>query len=113
MCQKASGGPFMAFVRFPTAQLSWSKPPAVFASSTIVERGFCPDCGTPLTYRKIDSENVSLTLHSLDHPEAVTPEMCFSPEMRVPWCLALEALPVEPTLEATEPGFVNHQHPDR
>jgi hypothetical protein len=77
-----------------------------------VERGFCPDCGTPLTYRKIDSGNVSLTLHSLDDPGAVVPDRCFSPEMRASWCLALEALPVEPTPEAAEPGFVGHQYPD-
>jgi hypothetical protein len=112
MCQKASGGPFMAFVRFPVEQVSWSKPPAVFASSTIVERGFCPDCGTPLTYRKVDSGNISLTLHSLDDPGAVTPDRSFSPEMRASWCLALDALPVEPTPEAAEPGFVSHQRPD-
>ena len=112
MCQKASGGPFMAFVRFPTRRVSWSKPPTIYASSNIVERGFCPNCGTPLTYRKIASENVSLTLHSLDHPDAVTPDRSFSPETRPLWCLTLEALPVEPTPEADEPGFVNHQHMD-
>ena len=112
MCQKASGGPFMVFVRFSAEQITWSKPPSVFASSTLVERGFCPDCGTPLTYRKVDSGNVSLTLHSLDDPALVTPDRQFSPEMRPSWCLALEALPVEPTPEASEPGFVNHQHPD-
>jgi hypothetical protein len=110
MCQKASGGPFMAFVRFPVEQVSWSKSPAIFASSNLVERGFCADCGTPLTYRKIDSGNISLTLHSLDHPEAVAPDRSFSQEMRASWCLALDALPVEPTPEATEPGFVSHQH---
>ena len=102
----------MAFVRFPAKQVSWSKAPAVFASSNVVERGFCPDCGTPLTYRKIDSENVSLTLHSLDNPGAVTPDRSFSPVVRAQWCLTLDALPVEPTPEATEPGFVNLQHPD-
>jgi hypothetical protein len=112
MCQRASGGPFMAFVRFPAEQVSWSKPPAIFASSNIVERGFCPDCGTPLTYRKVDSGNISLTLHSLDDPAAVTPDRSFSPEMRASWCLALDALPVEPTPEAAEPGFVSHQRPE-
>jgi hypothetical protein len=111
MCQKASGGPFMAFVRFPAAQLSWSRPPAVFASSTIVERGFCGDCGTPLTYRRTASENVSLTLHSLDHPEAVTPEMAFSPETQVPWCLTLGDLPPAPEGSGGS-GFDSYQHPD-
>jgi len=111
MCQKASGGPFMAFVRFPSGQVSWSTPPAVFASSTIVERGFCRECGTPLTYRRTSSANVSVTLHSLDHPETVTPEMAFSPEMQVPWCRTLNELPDAPEA-VNDSGFVNHQHPD-
>ena len=52
MCQKASGGPFMAYVRFPADQVEWLTAPRVFASSNRAERGFCPLCGTPLTYRK-------------------------------------------------------------
>ena len=93
MCQKASGGPFMAFVRFPAAQVRWSRPPATFASSEGVERGFCPDCGTPLSYRQPDGANVSLTIGSLDDPGLVLPEMSFFTPMRPPWCLRLDALP--------------------
>ena len=46
MCQKASGQPFMAFVRFSADQVHWSKPPDIFKSSNMVERGFCAACGT-------------------------------------------------------------------
>jgi hypothetical protein len=111
MCQKAAGGPFMAFVRFPARQVSWSKPPAVFVSSSIVERGFCAACGTPLTYRRIASEAVSVTLFSLDDPAAVSPEMAFSPETQVPWCRTLGDLPAAPG-SADDSGFDSYQHPD-
>ena len=111
MCQKASGGPFMAFVRFPARQLTWSRPPAIFVSSTIAERGFCPDCGTPLTYRRIESEFVSVTLNSLDDPGVVKPEMCFTPEMQSPWCLTLAELPEAPA-SVHDSRFVNHQRKD-
>ena len=47
MCQKASGAPFMTFVRFPAANVVWSSLPTTFASSAAVERGFCRACGTP------------------------------------------------------------------
>ena len=77
MCQKASGGPFMAFVRFRADQVEWSGPPAVFASSNYVERAFCRDCGTPLSYRNITGPHVSLALHTLDDPQAVRPEWAF------------------------------------
>jgi hypothetical protein len=110
MCQKAAGAPFMAFVRFPAAQVHWSKPPAIFASSNHVERGFCPDCGTPLTYRDITGPNISLTIHSLDNPAAVQPEMSFSAEAQVAWCRNLADLPNQTIDLTTSPDFVNYQH---
>ena len=93
MCQKASGGPYMAFVRFRADQVEWSGPPAIFASSNYVERGFCSACGTPLSYRKTAGPNISLTINSLDDPEAVAPEQAFCPEMEVSWCAAVPDLP--------------------
>ncbi len=107
MCQKAAGAPFMAFVRFPAAQVEWSSPPATFVSSSIAERGFCRECGTPLTYRVLDSPNVSLTIGSLDDPAAVAPEMQFVPEMRLAWCDGLSSLPEHHADDA--PPIVNYQ----
>ena len=92
MCQKASGAPFMAFVRFPAKNVVWSSSPATFASSTVVERGFCRDCGTPLTYRNIRGGNVSLTLNSLDDPSSVAPEFSFATEQKTPWLNSLDRL---------------------
>jgi hypothetical protein len=94
MCQKASGGPFMVFVRFPSAKIHWSKSLPVYASSPGVERGFCRDCGTPLTYRRIDSPNISVTANSLDDPAAVQPEWRYEPDREVPWCAGLASLPI-------------------
>jgi len=112
MCQKASGGPFMAFVRFPADHAHWSQPPDIFASSNRAERGFCRDCGTPLSYRQIDGPNISLTINSLDDPEAVRPEMRFSPDQEMSWCRTLPELPGREMDLTTSPGFVNHQHED-
>ena len=95
MCQKASGGPFMAFVRFPAGAISWSNPPATFASSNLVERGFCRHCGTPLTYRQIEGPNLSLTLNSFDDPETFRPEVGFAKDRKAPWLDTLATLPEE------------------
>jgi len=92
MCQRASGAPFMAFVRFRLTQINWSNPPTIFASSNIVERGFCNACGTPLSYRNINGEYMSLTLHSLDQPHQVQPEMRFSLDAEPAWCRTLSGL---------------------
>jgi hypothetical protein len=112
MCQKASGGPFMTFVRFPVDQVEWSTAPDVdvFASSNRAERGFCPKCGTPLSYRQIGSPNVSLTLNSLDDPSAVQPEMAFSPGSASRWCLTLADLPPQEADISVDPDFRNYQH---
>jgi hypothetical protein len=39
----------------------------------LVERGFCSACGTPLTYRRIESGTIGVTIGSLDDPEAARP----------------------------------------
>jgi hypothetical protein len=109
MCQKASGAPFMAFVRFPASQVTWSTPPDLFASSNLVERGFCRDCGTPLSYRQTGGPNISLTINSLDDPESARPEMRFSADRAVSWCGSLSMLPTREMDYAETEGFVSHQ----
>ena len=77
MCQKASGGPFMAFGGVPNAFVVTRGALSIFKSSDIAERGFCAACGTPLTYRVLGGQRVGVTLGSLDHPDAVAPEEQF------------------------------------
>jgi hypothetical protein len=109
MCQKASGAPFTAFVRFPATQVAWSMPPDLFVSSNLVERGFCRNCGTPLSYQQIEGPNISLTINSLDDPESVHPEMRFSVGTEVSWCGSLSTLPAREMDVTATAGFINHQ----
>src|SRR5258708_93889 len=57
--------PFMAFVRFPANQVDWSTSPDVFARSNLVERGFCRNCGTPLSYPQLGGPQIRHPLHTL------------------------------------------------
>src|SRR5437868_4033910 len=60
MCQKASGGPVMAYARVGKHALRWTRGrPAAFRSSNLVERQFCSVCGTPLTYNFLDGPYIS------------------------------------------------------
>ena len=70
MCQKAGGGAVHGLRRRAAARLVWHARRArdVFASSAIAERGFCAACGTPLTYRLIGHDRISVTIGSLDDP---------------------------------------------
>jgi hypothetical protein len=98
MCRRASGQPFMAFARVRDENLRWTRGhPATFASSNIVERGFCGACGTPLTYRRPAGGTISVTIGSLDDPEAVRPELQFGIEGKLSWTGGLDRLPAKRT----------------
>ena len=117
MCQKASGGPMMAFggVRLSEFFVS-SGAIATFSSSDIAERGFCARCGTPLTYRELGSDRVSVTLGSLDEPGAVAPLTQLGVESKVSWLVRSLSLPEIRTdqwlAKKKIAAIQNHQHPD-
>jgi hypothetical protein len=118
MCQKAGGAPFMAFTggvrqeRFVFTRGA----PATYRSSEIAERGFCAQCGTPLTYRLIGRDRISATIGSLDRPAEVAPAVQLGVESTLPWFASLAALPASltedwlKTVGFTEAG--SRQHPD-
>ncbi len=86
MCQKATGSPYGAFAPVAREALAFTRgAPKIFHSSEIAERGFCADCGTPLTYRNVKSSRISVTICSLDDPDAVAPESQLDAEGAVAW----------------------------
>ena len=117
MCQKASGGPFMAFATLGQQHLRFTRgTPAVFQSSTVAQRGFCKDCGTPLTF-KFQGEEINVTIGSLDQPAAVAPTAQYGVESAIAWCATLNDLPRLTTEDDFGPElmarFASYQHPDR
>src|SRR5262245_40714721 len=84
MCQKAFGNVFAPLV---TAKgLAWTRgAPAYFRSSNKVRRGFCADCGTPLSYEP-DGLSPEVAICALDDPSRVPPTIQIGLESRVPWC---------------------------
>jgi hypothetical protein len=110
MCQKASGGPFMAFTGVPIANLVWTRgQPKTFASSTTVTRGFCADRGTPLAYRRLGGERGWVTTGSLDDPSAVPPQDQCGLESKIAWLDTIAALPERAIGDAL---IESRQHPD-
>ena len=116
MCQKATGGFYGPYVGAPVAALIWTRgQPRRFQSSNKVMRGFCGDCGTPLTYEYGD-KLVALAIGALDQPGDVRPsEQLASPD-QLPYFADLAKLPVhpadEPQAAAHLAGIVSFQHPD-
>jgi len=90
MCQKASGQPFMGLTGGEREKLRWTRGTlSIFKSSNAVERGFCRDCGTPLTYSFVSAGHISVAINSLDDPEAMPPTRQFDVESKVAWDAAL------------------------
>jgi hypothetical protein len=91
--------------------------PAYFQSSNLVRRGFCRDCGTPLTY-EFEGSHIDITIASLDQPDLVAPEIQLGLENRLSWCEGLAVLPTrteeaEAAAQDVFSNIRNHQHPDR
>jgi hypothetical protein len=117
MCQKASGGPFMAFCGVPRSSFVVSHGKiSVFQSSEIAERGFCAKCGTPLTYQVLGSQRIAVNIGSLDDPNAVAPKTQYGLESRVTWLDAALTAPAESLAEWLKSRQIaavgSRQHPD-
>ena len=75
MCQRATGGVSIAFKGVRKSALTWTtREPDRYASSPFANRGFCSNCGTPLTYERPDAAGMDLTVGSFDDPSAFVPE---------------------------------------
>ncbi|MFM9943364.1 MAG: GFA family protein [Hyphomicrobiaceae bacterium] len=118
MCQKANGAYMAAHTGVKRADFAWTRgTPGTFRSSEAVERDFCRDCGTPLTYRNLGVDRVSITIPSLDEPYAVTPEQQYGTENRPPFAANMAHLPEVPTDTWLKPEdrarYASRQHPDK
>jgi hypothetical protein len=116
MCQKASGNFYLPLVSVRGAKLAWTRgEPKRFRSSNHGYRGFCADCGTPLTYEAPDG--VALTIATFDDPAEIAPRIQWGIEAKLPYVDTIAALPGEDTMADAEAAsfladLVSYQHPD-
>ena len=116
MCQKAFGGLYAPLVSVRDAKLTWTRgTPKQFASSNFVSRGFCGDCGTPLSYEAPDG--IALAIGAFDHPDQIEPSLQFGVEGKLPYADGIPTLANRVTGDdlADAPflaGIVSYQHPD-
>jgi hypothetical protein len=60
--------------------------PKVYRSSPKVQRTFCPNCGTSLTYKNEERKGeTDITTGSLDHPEKYPPTQDYYCRDRLAW----------------------------
>jgi hypothetical protein len=117
MCQKAFGNFFAALVGTRKEYLSWTRgQPGFFRSSSIVSRGFCRDCGTPLSFAYDHSERIAVSIGSLDDPRQAVPAQQFGTESMLPAFQLLHTLPGTRTEDDIPADMMlklkSLQHPD-
>ncbi len=100
VCQRTTGSAFEAIVRFPRTAFRFTKgEPKRYRSSSIMEKCFCPDCGSTLTDRylvwrgAVAPDKVLVHIGTLDKPEAVSIASHYGVESQLPWVHFDDGLP--------------------
>ena len=117
MCQKAFGGFYAPLVSVPeTSRLVWTRGSLKHSqSSNHATRGFCADCGTPLTYEAPDG--IALAIGTFDDPSQIPPSIQFGVEAKLPYADSMAQIPERGTEDDMEAApflasLVSFQHPD-
>lgn len=94
-CRLASGAPFVAWATFPSDGFRLLEGELTrYRSSEKVLRGFCPRCGSGLTYAHDGRpEEVDVALASLDDPAPIEPEYHIWVSHKLLWVEIRDGLP--------------------
>lgn len=114
MCQKAFSSFFGPLVT--GHGVTWTRgAPKHFRSSNKVRRGFCGDCGSPLTY-EVDGQAMELAIGAFDDPTLAAPVLQVNPKDKLPFFDGLTELPTRTEYPAAWLAFIaglqSYQHPD-
>ncbi|WP_119420790.1 GFA family protein [Desertibaculum subflavum] len=104
MCRRAHAAPAVGWVMFQEGQVTFTKAePARYASSVEAQRGFCPTCGTQISFTASFIPGlIDITTGSLDTPEAVPPTLHYWDTRRLPWMRIGDDLPRYPEFPPQE-----------
>jgi hypothetical protein len=104
MCQRATGGVFAALAGCAKANLEWTKgAPTLFRSSNLATRGYCRECGTPLSFSyDLPEARIYVTIGSMDDPELAAIEIQYGIESKLSWVRFCENIPGERTAGTSE-----------
>jgi hypothetical protein len=94
-CQRATGAAMVPWGTFAAHSFAIVRGALTqYRSSPRVMRGFCATCGSSLTYRRDDrSDELDVTLSSLDEPAALVPEVHIWVQDKLPWVMIADGRP--------------------
>jgi hypothetical protein len=99
MCRRAAGGPFAVLAWMPDDAIYWVGVPSFRRSSSIAQRGFCANCGTPTSLKYDGTNEIALFIGLFDQAEKLIPTYHYGIEGRLPWVDIGSGLPEKRTEE--------------
>lgn len=99
-CRRAAGAPFVAWCTVSRENFDVHHGElTVYRSSKGVQRGFCKQCGTSITYsNEARNREIDVALAALDDPEALQPKFQIFVNNRLDWIDTNKELPQYDTL---------------
>lgn len=104
MCRRANAAPAVAWAMYAQEQVRFTgEAPQEYASSPEARRGFCPRCGTQISFTaRFLPGLIDITIGSLDRPEAVAPTLHYWHSEHLGWVEFADGLPRFPELPPFE-----------
>lgn len=100
MCRRVTGSAFAVLCWVDRDALRWaSHSPALRRSSPLARRGFCGECGTPLSLDYDGSPEIGLHAGTFDDPNTLRPAYNYGADRRLTWVCAGLGLPDHPIEE--------------
>ncbi|MCR0980778.1 GFA family protein [Roseomonas populi] len=105
-CRRVAGAPVVAWFSVRRAEFRVVRGAMRrYASSARAERGFCGDCGTPMTFREHDlPDEMDVATATLDDPSAVPPADHTRVAAGIPWAAPCDGLPSYAATRDKGPG---------
>lgn len=94
-CRRATSSPLTTWISVPRRAFRFTKgTPSYFTSSPGVRRGFCPNCGSPLTWESTRiPDEVHFYAVCLADPSSVVPERHVFVNEQLSWIETTDKLP--------------------
>jgi hypothetical protein len=91
MCQKASGGPFVALAFVPPESVAVTKGTTkTIQTSSDSVRHFCADCGSPIFFQRPQVQRIAVLVGTLDEPFDFKPNFHCYTESTMTWLKNLD-----------------------
>lgn len=93
-CRRATSAPVVAWMGFAPDQVTWQGARTFFRSSEIATRGFCPTCGTQMSFESTRwPDEIHLYGVSRDDPEKYKPDLHCHYQEHLDWLNIQDSLP--------------------